>query len=279
MPPKVEEYMSMPVIAVNPTDNLAHVRNLMVRHDVGCVVVVEGDEPIGLITKAEFVKVVLDQNMYSKPLDTILARDVMRKDFLTLPPSLSIVDAARQMLRSDSNYAIVSWEEGLGILSSTDLVRAYAEKYEGEAKVREYYSRDVPIVSRTHTLHFIAEAIASSKHGRVVVVEGGRPVGIITETDLTFINVEFTGFRRRSYKKKVGRAPRGHLAVVRAYLVPIAEEIMTSNPVTIGLDDDMALAARIMIDKDIGGLPVVDSEGYFEGIVTRLEILRALSKM
>lgn len=279
MPPRVEEYMSTPVIAVTPTDNLAHVRRLMVRHDVGCVVVVEGEEPVGIITKMEFVRVVVDQNMYSKPLDSILSREVMKREYPTVSPSNSIVDVARQMLRLRSNYALVRWVEGLGIISSTDLVRAYAEKYEGEALVRDYYSRDVPTVSRTHTLHYIAESIASSRHGRVIVVEGEKPVGIITETDLAFIEVSTPTLKRESYRKKFGRAPRGHLTVVRTYLVPLAEEIMTPNPETVGLNEDLAVAAKKMVDRDVGGLPVVDEEERLAGIITRLEILEALSRI
>ena len=280
MPPKVNEYMSTPVIAVNPTDSLAHVRKLMIRHDISCVLVVKSEQPVGLVTKRDFVKIAADRRLYTRPLEAILAREVMASRVPTLKPTDSIADAARQMLKENTHYAVVVDEEGVvGILSSTDLVRAYSERYRGEATVKDYYSKDVVTVNRTHTLHYIAEAIANSKHGRVIVVDGRRPVGIITETDLAFLEARRGRVEDKPYKKKLGRSPRGHVAMIRTYLVPIAEEIMTPNPITASLEEDLADAAATMIENDVGGLPVVDAEGDLTGILTRLEILRALSGM
>ena len=41
MPPRVSRYMSDEVVVVRPDDNLAHVRNLMLRYGVSRVIVVD----------------------------------------------------------------------------------------------------------------------------------------------------------------------------------------------------------------------------------------------
>lgn len=51
-----------------------------------------------------------------------------------------------------------------------------------------------------------------------------------------------------------------------------ARDIMTPNPVTIALDVPVTDAARIMVDRRIGALPVV-SEGRLVGLVTEGDLI------
>ncbi|MEX0762251.1 MAG: CBS domain-containing protein [Dehalococcoidia bacterium] len=47
-----------------------------------------------------------------------------------------------------------------------------------------------------------------------------------------------------------------------------AEDVMSAPPVTVDERASMADAARVMVEKNIGCLPVVNSEGDFIGMVT-----------
>ena len=49
-------------------------------------------------------------------------------------------------------------------------------------------------------------------------------------------------------------------------------EVMTPNPRTVGPDDDIQIAARIMREEDAGSVPVV-SEGRVVGMVTDRDIV------
>ena len=53
----------------------------------------------------------------------------------------------------------------------------------------------------------------------------------------------------------------------------LVEEIMTPNPVTIGPDTTPQEAARLMVNKKFGALPVVDG-GKTVGIVTETDLLK-----
>lgn len=50
-------------------------------------------------------------------------------------------------------------------------------------------------------------------------------------------------------------------------------EIMTHSPITIEADKSAHLAARIMLDRTIGSLPVVNEEGLMIGLVTQTDFL------
>ena len=83
---------------------------------------------------------------------------------------------------------------------------------------------------------------------RLPVVRDGKLVGIVSERDL--------------------REHRGHLEQVKI------NQIMTENPVTVTPATTVEEAAQIMLERQIGGLPVV-AEGHLVGVVTASDILRA----
>ena len=55
-----------------------------------------------------------------------------------------------------------------------------------------------------------------------------------------------------------------------------AEDIMTKNPVTIGPQDDVSLAALLMYRYDVSGIPVVN-QSKMVGLITKSDIVFALA--
>ncbi|MDR2050659.1 MAG: CBS and ACT domain-containing protein [Deltaproteobacteria bacterium] len=51
-------------------------------------------------------------------------------------------------------------------------------------------------------------------------------------------------------------------------------DIMTKNPLSVHGDDSVEQAAILMVDKHIGGLPVVDDRGRLIGIITDSDIFK-----
>lgn len=279
MPAKVSSYMSSPVIAASPYDNLAHVRNLMIRHHVGRIVVVEDNKPIGIITKSDFIRALFTRRRYTKPLEEIKAEDVMTRNLVVIEENKGIKNAAKLMLRySISGLPVVSREgELVGIITLTDLTRAYAERYRGRLRVSDAMRKDAPTVTRSHSLFYIADLISRDPAGKVIVVEGGKPVGIIAKSDIAFINTLLLSHDIK-YIRRIS-TEKGRATMVRIYAIPVAADIMTPNPLTAKPLEDLALAADTMIKNNISGLPVVDDEGNLMGIVTKIEVARALSRL
>jgi CBS domain-containing protein len=54
-------------------------------------------------------------------------------------------------------------------------------------------------------------------------------------------------------------------------------EVMSKNPITISPDKPLREAAKIMNDRNVHRLPVLDSEGQVIGILTRGDIIRAMA--
>ncbi|MEW5772643.1 MAG: CBS domain-containing protein [Thermodesulfobacteriota bacterium] len=52
-----------------------------------------------------------------------------------------------------------------------------------------------------------------------------------------------------------------------------AQDIMTRDPLVLRPDDDIAAAARLMVERSINGLPVVDESGKLVGVITQSDLV------
>jgi CBS domain-containing protein len=99
------------------------------------------------------------------------------------------------------------------------------------------------------TLAGARDAMLRYSVSRVVIAQAGRPVGMLTEKDIARFLYRETPARR------LGEITVG--------------EVMTQNPVTVQEDMDLKDCARLMLEKGISSLPVVDSKKNLKGIFTK----------
>ncbi len=55
--------------------------------------------------------------------------------------------------------------------------------------------------------------------------------------------------------------------------MPIAQDVMTKNVVTIDPETSLQEAIHLLIDKGISGMPVIDSNGKMIGIISEKDII------
>ncbi|MFQ5532479.1 MAG: CBS domain-containing protein [Candidatus Methylomirabilales bacterium] len=94
------------------------------------------------------------------------------------------------------------------------------------------------------------------------VVEDGRLVGIITDRDIRLV------FPSALTSAKTDEDPYDALEKVTV------KEIMTERVVTVAPEASIADATRLLLEKRIGGLPVVEGDRLV-GMITKDDILAA----
>jgi len=132
--------------------------------------------------------------------------------------------------------------------------------------VKECMSANVVTIGPDATLPEAHRVMRDKDIRRLLVVEGGnRLIGILSMTDVY----------------EAGPSDATSLSVWEMnYLLAKTHvrEIMTSDPKTIGSDDTMANAARIMLENKFGALPVVDDSKKAIGIVTQSDIFKMVAE-
>lgn len=127
---------------------------------------------------------------------------------------------------------------------------------EGALLVRDVMTENVRTVRPNSTITEVVRKMNKFEVGSVVVVDGERPVGLITERDIL----------------------RRVLEVTLAAEAMKAKEVMSSPLLTVDDEATVEQAARIMADRRIKKLPVVKG-GKLIGIVTSTDIVRSQPKM
>ena len=135
---RVKDYMSREIIAVSPIDNIAYVRNLMLKHRVGRVVIVENNKPVGIVTKIDISRSLGKGGAKWKrrPIDKILIKRIMSKNLVTIGKDEELKKAAKLMLKNRISSLIVKNEILEGIITKTDLVKAYSENYKANSLLK-----------------------------------------------------------------------------------------------------------------------------------------------
>jgi len=106
-----------------------------------------------------------------------------------------------------------------------------------------------------------------------VVDAGEQVVGIITNGDL----IE-RGRLPARIELLSAMDPASRDVAVRRTATISASEVMTPNPVLIGPEQPIEEAAEVMLSRRLKRLPVVDADHRLRGMISRVDLLRALGE-
>jgi len=111
--------------------------------------------------------------------------EVASRDLITLGPDLSIKEAAQILTREGIEGApVLDGEEVVGILTLSDITKAIAQNKE-HLKVKNIMSDEIITVESDMMIADAVEVMNQNNIGRLIVLdEKGRPIGIVTRTDL-----------------------------------------------------------------------------------------------
>jgi sulfide:quinone oxidoreductase len=107
--------------------------------------------------------------------------DVMAADPLLVEPEDTLGEVAEKMRERDvGSAAVIMWGRLIGILTSRDLLRAFAGRvHPSEARVREWMTAEPVAVTADTTLDAAVTLMSEYGIHHVPVVEGERPIGML----------------------------------------------------------------------------------------------------
>jgi CBS domain-containing protein len=116
----LEHVMSIPVITINAIDTLRVAAECMVKNNIGAIVVVEGNKPVGIVTERDVTKQVITGN----DALTKLVSQVMSHPLRVSTKETTIQEAFEIMLEHRiRRLPIVANNELVGIVTEKDLMR------------------------------------------------------------------------------------------------------------------------------------------------------------
>ena len=267
---EVQKFKS-PVITVDPQASIHNALVKMQLNFIKRIVITDDNRPVGIVTERD-VSRFLENDKTARALDEIPISHVMKKNPITIVDGLDdhFEQCTTRMdtFKVGSIVMVDSDGDLIGIVTKTDITKAFSIIYGGRFKVKDYMSEKVITCRESDTLRYALNMINTNNISRLVVTDNnGNPTGIITTNTFLTHSSYFTNGKTRT----------------RDYLLPTKEEtelhvgdLIKKELVTIGPEDDLATAAQLMIKNEISGIPVVNG-GKIVGIITKFDVVRAFS--
>ncbi|MEM8722180.1 MAG: CBS domain-containing protein [Cyanobacteria bacterium P01_G01_bin.39] len=146
--------------------------------------------------------------------------------------------------------------------------------------VSEIMTTDPITVSPETSLEDAIKILADKKiSGLPVVNPQGDLIGVISETDLTW---QATGVDTPPYIMFLDSViylqnPAKHNQEVHKALGQTVGEAMSERPTTVNENQLVPEAARIMHEKKVRRLPVINDQGKLTGIITQGDVIRMMA--
>jgi len=126
-------------------------------------------------------------------------------------------------------------------------------------QVKDVMTRDLIVIDKDVSLSHAIDLMVKNRVSRLLVINKGKLVGILTERDI------------------LDRLGSSRIGALQASSIHVSSA-MTMNPVTVTPDTDVIDAAKIMLEKKISGLPVLEG-GDLVGIITKSTMTKLCIKV
>jgi acetoin utilization protein AcuB len=272
----VQDVMSTPVTTVTP-DTLVQtasrvMRDAQIRH---LPIVTDEATLVGILTDRDLRRAVpsdvphLVKYEQHSQLDQLRVREIMTPEVLTVRGPTALREAGQLVLQHKVGCLPVvrNHHTLVGIITVTDLLRVFMTQHEAGRVLRVRSVMHTPLITITPEMS-LAEAhrLMRIHHIRHLPVVRGpgyqRLVGMLTDRDL-----------REATPSPATTLTRGRITAQMA--TTAVQTCMTTLVLWIGPEAELAQAARLLVERRIGCLPVVD-HGTLVGMVTARDCVQAL---
>lgn len=116
---KVRDVMNRNVVVVSPKASIKEAASLMISNDVGCLIVMDKDAMVGIITDRDMIEQVVMENMDSSKTKV---KDVMKTEVIMIDEDKSIDDAVKTMIETGvKKLPVISGDRLVGIITAIDI--------------------------------------------------------------------------------------------------------------------------------------------------------------
>jgi CBS domain-containing protein len=184
----VSDYLHQPVCSVAASADLEEADALMRRNGVSDLLVVEGEAPVGVISRTDLLRVgrIHARGIARPAIITLPARpigEIMTRGVVTLPPGAPLSEAAHMMVKKRIHRIFIGTATAIsGVISTHEMLHAIIDARIA-APLSQFMSTPVITVQVTDPLWLAADGLARTQVHGVVALEDGYPVGLFTQAD------------------------------------------------------------------------------------------------
>ena len=121
----VKDIMIKDVVTITVDKTVFEAAELMDSKGIGCLIIVQGETPVGIVTERDFVRRIIAKKL---PYD-VKVSEIMTKSLVAVDPDVSLKDAARLMSSNKiRRLPVVKQKKLVGIVVASDFIRNLGKK-------------------------------------------------------------------------------------------------------------------------------------------------------
>lgn len=254
-PLKVGDFMSSPVVTVNPDMDFVDAIQVMMTKGIGNLVVADGELVTGVVTERELLQyLALEKTIPNKQV-----KYIMTQKFKRVTPDTTVLEAARIMISKKTRLLVFQKDDQTGsdqlagMITASDLMRAFHET-DLNPSIKSSMANKIITLRPNSTILGAVKLMLKKGIGSVVVSTNGEPYALFTERDL----LNRVLGNRVDIEERVGNY--------------CSHPVMTSK-LGIGAKE----AAKIMLTNKIKRLPLT-KRGKVVAMVTARDLVEAFQR-
>jgi len=121
---QVKDVMVTNLITIDASASVKHAAELMDKHDIGCLIIINYGNPVGIVTERDMMRRIL---LHKRDPDKTEVGNIMSAPLITAQPQTDIRDAVRLMNeRRIKKLPVMDAGQLVGLVSLTDIMRSLA---------------------------------------------------------------------------------------------------------------------------------------------------------
>lgn len=114
-----KDVMTRGVVTISPSATIAEAAKVMSENKVGCLIIIENNRPVGIITDTDILARVVSKELNPSK---VKVKNVMSTPLITIAPDADISEAARLMEQTQvKRLPVMKNNRLVGLISTTDL--------------------------------------------------------------------------------------------------------------------------------------------------------------
>lgn len=256
---KVKEFMTTDIIIVDKDIDLKHVIDLMKKHEITKIPVVENKKLIGIVTDNTIVYKLGSIRKKGIPPSRMHASSVTEKNIERITPDTDVRTILKTVGQPGPTMLCVEENEKLiGIITKADLLPLVSS----QKKVRDIMNKRLLTISPDDRVIHARRIMIDENIARLPVIDNGNLIGMISDNEIAFALADI--------KKSIPLGRQKHQ--LDELLV---NDVMKTPAIWTEPNLTAKQVANLMTQKNVGALPVLEN-GKLIGIISRTDLLRTI---
>jgi len=246
---------------IDKSEKLSYALDKMEKLETRRLLVIHNGNVNGIVTMRSITRELGTRQKSTLPASAMHVTTATTDNFSKVRPDMPVNEGIILMNKNEGVLLVMDNDDVTGWITPQEIIKNYPFN---NALAGEIMRQPITIGPDERVIH-ARRTILDKNIGRLPVLENGALVGIITEHDIA---VALRAFRDLVSNSKQDNRIKNMLV----------EDIMSRGVITVKYDTPIQNVVSLMLEKNLGGVPVVNDKDELLGLITRRLLLNAIAQ-